>query len=60
MFIVSHKLNKHLIYAYVYEELLDYPLGSFYSQLYVTEERFQCILATQQTHEIWCAIRNKC
>jgi hypothetical protein len=44
---VCHKLNKRLIYAYVYEELLDYSFGSYYNKLYVTAKWFQLILATQ-------------
>jgi hypothetical protein len=33
---MSRKLNKRLIYAYVYEELLYYSKGSFYNKLYGT------------------------
>jgi hypothetical protein len=41
MFLVSHKLNKRLIYAYVFEELLDYSFGFFCNKLYLTAKRFQ-------------------
>ena len=60
MFLVSHELNEHLIYAYTNEGLLDYSFDFYYNKFYATAKRFQCILTTQQTHEVWCAIRNKC
>jgi hypothetical protein len=56
---MSHKLNKRLIYACVYEELQDCSFGFFCNKLYVTVKRLQRILATQQTHELWYAARKK-